>query len=606
MSKNISHTRHTLSHLLARAVLEHYPKAKLTLGPDTDTGFYYDIDFGGAEFSDDDLAEVEDTMKDLLSEWDVFESYTVNEEEARAFFADNEYKLELIDEISEAGEDITLYYSGPESETPDKDELLEADSQAPQNDAFVDLCQGGHVDNPSQDIAADAFTLDTVAGAYWRGDEENEMLTRIYGLAFESGDELEDFLDKREKAKERDHRKLGKELGLFTFSDLVGSGLPMFTPKGTVMRDALAKKIDDIQSQFDYQSVTIPHITKPDLYETSGHWEKFGEELFHVEGMDSEFVMKPMNCPHHTQIYDAEMRSYRDLPLRFVENTMVYRDEQSGELSGLSRVRSITQDDGHVFCRPDQMEQEIGQIVTVIEELYTALGMWDEGDNFWVSLSVRDPDQPDDYLGDSERWNEAESALEKIAKNRGLSLETIEGEAAFYGPKIDFMFYDALDRERQLATVQLDFVMPDRFDLEYTAESGDRKTPVMIHRAILGSFERFMSVAIEHFAGDFPFWMSPTQVAIIPVADEHEGFAHELSENLGDTRSEVLRADDSIGKRIRMVHEKKVPLFAVVGDDEQGSGEIEFESRRDDLDDITTTIADAASELSSLDDKSQH
>jgi threonyl-tRNA synthetase len=596
----IGHTRHTLSHLLARAVLEHYPDAKLTLGPDTDTGFYYDIDFGDTEFSDDDLETIESTMKDILSDWDTFKQYEVTADEARKLFAGNEYKLELIDEITEAGEDITLYYSGPESEAPDKNELLTVDSQALENDAFVDLCRGGHINSPNKDIAPGSFTLDTVAGAYWRGDEDNQMLTRIYGLAFESGDELEDFLETREQAKERDHRKLGKELGLFTFSDLVGSGLPMFTPKGTVMRDALADKIEAIQSQFDYQSVTIPHITKPDLYETSGHWEKFGEELFHVEGMDSEFVMKPMNCPHHTQIYASQMRSYRDLPLRFVENTMVYRDEQSGELSGLSRVRSITQDDGHVFCRPDQMEQEIDQIVTVIEELYTALGMWGEGDNFWVSLSVSDPDSPDDYLGDTDRWDEAETSLKEIAEDRGLELETIEGEAAFYGPKIDFMFYDALDRERQLATVQLDFVMPDRFDLEYTAESGERKTPVMIHRAILGSFERFMSVAIEHFAGDFPFWMSPTQVAILPVAEEHEDFANSLADDVADIRSEVMRADDSIGKRIRRVHEKKIPLFAVVGDDEQDSGQLEFESRRDDLDDIQTTVENASSDLNQL------
>lgn len=579
---SIDHARHSLAHLLARAVLEHYPDAKLTLGPAVDDGFYYDIDFGDAEFSDDDLGKVEATMKELLSNWEHFSSISVTADEAREIFADNPFKLELIDDIKAAGDDISLYYSGPEDETSSKEELIK-NNEIVTGHGFVDLCRGGHVNSPAEDIPTDSFELDSVAGAYWRGNEENKMLTRIYGLAFEDADELTNFKEKRETAKERDHRKLGKELGLFTFSDLVGSGLPLFTPKGTAVRDALADKISEIQSRFDYQNVTIPHITKPDLYETSGHWEKFGEELFHVQGMDSEFVMKPMNCPHHTQIYDAELRSYRDLPLRFVEDTIVYRDEQSGELSGLSRVRSITQDDGHIFCRPDQMKQEIDNVVTVIEEFYKALDMWGE-DNFWVSLSVRDPKTPENYLGDDKRWNEAEAALKEVADERGIAVETIEGEAAFYGPKIDFMFFDALDREWQLATVQLDFVMPDRFDLEYTAESGDRKTPVMIHRAILGSFERFMSVAIEHFAGSFPFWMAPVQVALLPIADEHEDYAYETARLLKDAgfRAKVVASNNSLGKRIKELHNQKVPTFGVIGDDEIESEEINIEHRTDD------------------------
>lgn len=597
-NSDLAHIRHSLAHLLARSVLEHYPKAKLTLGPSIDTGFYYDIDFGDEDFSDDDLKKIQTTMRKTLGSWDTFERIEVSIDEARKFFADNTYKLELIDTIEEAGENVTLYYSGQKDSVPTKEELLEG-GEIIIGKGFVDLCRGGHVDSPAKDIDAKSFELDSVAGAYWRGDENNKMLTRIYGLAFPTSEDLQDFKTKREEAKKRDHRKLGKELGLFTFSELVGSGLPLFTPKGTAMRDAITKKISDIQAQFDYQPVTIPHITKPALYEKSGHWEKFGEELFHVKGMDSEFVMKPMNCPHHTQIYAAEMRSYRDLPLRFVENTMVYRDEQSGELSGLARVRSITQDDGHVFCRPDQMETEIDNIVAVIKEFYSALGMWDK-DRFWVSLSVRDPKTPEEYLGSDERWNEAEAALKQIAEARNLDTKVVEGEAAFYGPKIDFMFYDALDRERQLATVQLDFVMPERFGLEYTDEDGERKTPVMIHRAIAGSLERFMSVIIEHFAGDFPFWLAPVQVALLPVADEHEVYAKELAQELKQKgyRMEVVAANDSLGKRIRSLHTKKVPAFAVIGDDEVDSNNIEIEKRSGDekvkvaRDEIADQLAD--------------
>ncbi|MEX2368937.1 MAG: threonine--tRNA ligase [Candidatus Paceibacterota bacterium] len=588
----LQHIRHSLAHLLARSVLEYYPDAKLTLGPAVDTGFYYDIDFassakasGGGEessFSDNDLKKIQKTMRKLLGSWNTFARVEVSVSEARKFFADNPYKLELIDGIEAAGESVSLYYSGPEDSIPTKDELLEAGSVVV-GKGFVDLCRGGHVDNPAADIDAKSFELDSVAGAYWRGDEKNKMLTRIYGLAFSSSEELQEFKAQREEAKKRDHRKLGKELGLFTFSDLVGSGLPLFTPKGTAMRDAITKKISDIQSQFDYQRVTIPHITKPALYEKSGHWEKFREELFHVKGMESEFVMKPMNCPHHTQIYAAEMRSYRDLPLRFVENTMVYRDEQSGELSGLARVRSITQDDGHIFCTPEQMYGEIDQIITVIKEFYSALDMWQE-DRFWVSLSVRDPETPGEYLGDNERWNEAEAALKKVAEEQNLSMKVVAGEAAFYGPKIDFMFYDALDRERQLATIQLDFVMPERFELKYTDENGDRQTPVMIHRAIAGSLERFMSVIIEHFAGDFPFWLAPVQLVFLPVSSDHEEYARDLARELKSAgyRVDVIAADDSLGKRIRNLHTQKVPAFAVIGDNEVNSNTVEIEKRSGD------------------------
>jgi threonyl-tRNA synthetase len=595
-SKSLNNTRHSLAHLLARSVLEFYPDAKLTLGPAVDTGFYYDIDFGDTDFSTNDTKKVQNIMRKLLSSWETFEHYEVTADQARKVFAGNQYKLELVDEIETAGEDISLYYSGPKDAIPDLESILSSETVV-FGDGFVDLCRGGHTDNPSEEIDPKSFELDSVAGAYWRGDEKNTMLTRIYGLSFLSTEELEDFKEKREQAKERDHRKLGKELGLFTFSDLVGSGLPLFTPKGTAMRQAIIDKISQIQEQFDYQPVAIPHITKPDLYKKSGHWEKFGEELFHVKGMESEFVMKPMNCPHHTQIYASEMRSYRDLPLRFVENTMVYRDEQSGELSGLSRVRSITQDDGHVFCTPEQMHDEIDQIVTVIEEFYTALDMWDK-DRFWVSLSVRDPETPEEYLGDNDRWKEAEEALRDAAEARNLNMKVVEGEAAFYGPKIDFMFYDALDRERQLATVQLDFVMPERFELEYTDEDGERKTPVMIHRAIAGSLERFMSVIIEHFAGSFPFWLAPIQIALLPIADEHESYAQNVKKELKKAgyRVEIISGNDSLGKRIRSIHEKKIPTFSVIGDDEVADKELNIEERVEDGE-ITAPLKDIVEQL---------
>ncbi|MCD8494638.1 MAG: threonine--tRNA ligase [Candidatus Pacebacteria bacterium] len=449
--------RHSLAHLLAKAVLEHFPDAQPTIGPAIDHGFYYDFAFS-QPFSDKDLKAIEKTMKKMKNSWHGFEKRVVTAEEARAVFAGNPFKLELIHELAEKGEEITLYVSG-QGKTE-----------------FIDLCRGGHVDDMARDIDGGQFTLDRVAGAYWRGDEKNPMLTRIYGLAFESADALDAHLELRKEAEARDHRKLGIELDLFTFSDLVGSGLPLFTPKGTAMRDAIIEKIQRIQKNYGYQKVTIPHITKKDLYETSGHWQKFGDELFKVKGQsDTEFVMKPMNCPHHTQLFAAHARSYRDLPIRFMESTMVYRDEQAGELLGLSRVRSITQDDGHVFCTPEQIKEEVRAIIDVIRRFYTSLDMWGDERSYWVSLSVRDPQTPEKYLGNPERWDTAESILAEVAQEEGLHIKRVEGEAAFYGPKLDFQFFDALGRERQLATAQLDFVMPERFGLEYTDSDGQKK-----------------------------------------------------------------------------------------------------------------------------------
>lgn len=561
-NEKLSHKRHTLAHLLAQAVLEHYPSALPTLGPAVENGFYYDFDFGGEKITDEDLKKIQKSMKKNLNKWTEFSHRTVLVEEAKGFYKNNPYKLELIEEIANKGEDITFYSCG----------------------GFEDLCRGGHSENPSKEIDGDAFKLSHIAGAYWRGDEKNKMLTRIYGLAFESAEDLKNYENFLAEAKKRDHRKIGAELDLFTFSDLVGPGLPLFTPKGTLVRDLVIEKISKIQKKFGYQKVTIPHITKADLYKTSGHYEKYGEDLFKVKGRgETEFCIKPMNCPHHTQIYASQMRSYKDLPLRYVETTTVYRDEQAGELMGLLRVRAISQDDGHIFCTPEQVEEEIKNIIYIIKEFYNSLGMLQD-DRYWVSLSVRDPQNLDKYIGDENIWNTAEKTLEEICKNEGLNYKRVEGEAAFYGPKIDFQFKDAIGREWQLGTAQLDFNMPKRFGLEYTDKDGQKKTPVMIHRAIAGSLERFLSVAIEHFAGAFPVWMSPVQVAIVPVnADAHGDYARGVYEKLleADVRVELYDENESLGKRVRQIKTQKIPFTLVIGDKEKESGRLTAEGRNE-------------------------
>lgn len=558
MNEKLEAQRHSLAHLLAAAVLEIYPDAKPTIGPATDTGFYYDFDFGTTTLGEKDLPKIEKKMKELLASWSTFDGKEVSKDEASEYFKNNEYKLELINDISESGEPITFYTSGN----------------------FTDLCRGGHSEDMSQ-VDADSFELDRIAGAYWRGSEENTMLTRIYGLAFESKADLDAFKTQREEAALRDHRKLGKELDLFTFSDLIGPGLPLFTPKGTAMRNAIISKIQGLQKEFGYDEVWIPHITKKELYETSGHWEKFGDELFKVTGKNkAEFVMKPMNCPHHTQIFASKLRSYKEMPVRYTEATAVYRDEQAGELLGLSRVRSITQDDGHVFCTPEQIEDEINNIIKVIKDFYTDLGMLKDG-NYFVSLSVRDAEKSEKYLGDDEKWNLAETALENTAKANNLPYKRIEGEAAFYGPKLDFMFKDALGREWQLATAQVDFVMPERFGLEYVDSEGKKQHPVMIHRAIAGSLERFMSVMIEHFAGNFPLWLSPTQVKVIPIGEDHVEFAKEVHENLlaHNFRSELDTSSNGFGKKVRAAKDEKVPYFIIIGDKDMEAKKVTLESR---------------------------
>ncbi len=563
----MSHTsidtqRHSAAHLLATAVLQLHPEAKLGVGPAVDNGFYYD--FETAEpLTDAHLKDIEKRMKKLIGRDVIFEHRELSLDEARAIFPQNTqpYKAELLDDLAAEGETVVgIYTSGD----------------------FTDLCKGPHV-RSSKEINPDALKLMRVAGAYWKSDETRPQLTRVYGVLFATKEELDAHLHMLEEAKKRDHRKLGKELDLFTFSDLVGAGLPLFTPKGTLLRDLIVEKIHGLQKKYGYQKVTIPHITKRDLYQTSGHWEKFGDELFKVKGQsDQEFVMKPMNCPHHTQIFAGHKRSYRELPLRLMETTTVYRDEQAGELLGLSRVRAISQDDGHVFCTTEQVAAEVSGIIDVIRAFYTSLGMFEEG-KYWVSVSVRDPKTPEKYLGDATRWDDAEHILEDIARKEHLPYTRVEGEAAFYGPKIDFMFKDAIGREWQLATAQLDFVMPERFALRYTDAAGEEQTPVMIHRAIAGSLERFLSVIIEHFAGAFPLWLAPTQVVIIPVSEKFADYAESVRAQLeaADLRVTVNNQSDTLGKRIRTAQKEKIPYMLIVGEKEIADSTVSVRSRDD-------------------------
>ncbi len=547
--------RHTLAHLLAQAVLDQYPNAQLTLGPAIDNGFYYDVDFGGEKISDTELPKLEKRMRKHLTEWKEFTAEEVAKETALERFTGNQYKTELVGEIAERGEAITLYTCG----------------------GFTDLCRGGHAENPAKDIAPDSFMLDRVAGAYWRGDEKNPMLTRIYGLAFDTKEELDAYKVQREEAEKRDHKKLGRELKLFTISPLVGAGLPLLQPKGAIIRREIEEYLWDLHKHKGYSRVWTPHLAKEALYEASGHAAKFGDELFRVSGKDEKFFMKPMNCPHHMQIFADNQFSYRDMPVRYFEPATVYRDEKTGQLGGLTRVRSITQDDGHLFCRVEQINEEVSTIVSIITDFYTTMGMMD---GYWVSLSVRDADHSK-YLGTDAVWDESEAALETAAKSNGLNYRRVEGEATFYGPKLDFMFKDAIGRQWQLATIQCDFNLPERFDLSFVNEKGEKERPVVIHRAISGSLERFMGVLIEHTAGAFPLWLSPVQVKVLSVSEKHAAYAKEVADALkaANIRAELDDSNESLGKKIRAGKTEKVPYLLVVGDTEVEAKTVSVESR---------------------------
>ena len=485
----------------------------------------------------------------------VFEKQVISKEEALERYADNPYKRELIEQFAAEGKEISLYSSG----------------------SFIDLCGGGHADSAG-DINPDGFALRSVAGAYWRGDEKNPMLTRVYGVAFDTKEELDEHLRILEEAKQRDHRKLGKELGLFSASPLVGSGLPLFAPRGAALRKAVEDSLSVLLEKYGYERVWIPHLTKLDLYKKSGHWEKFGDELFKVYGKSEEFVLKPMNCPHHTQIYASAPKSYNDLPVRYAEFTTVYRDEQKGELLGLTRVLSITQDDGHIFCTEEQVPEEVAATIALVKEFYTALGFF-KGDDCEVCVSVRGDDTTK-YLGEDSVWERAETVLKRSLAECGMAFRVDEGEAAFYGPKIDFHFRDSLGRSWQLATIQLDFVMPERFGLSYVDSDNQKQTPIMIHRAISGSQERFLGIMIEHFAGDFPFFLAPVQARVLPIGADCNEYAREV---VAECRKEGLRvdgdvSDESIGKKIAKTHGEKIPVKLVVGKKEVGDGTVTMES----------------------------
>jgi len=555
------------------AVLQKYPEAQLTLGPAIDTGFYYDIDFGVQKPTEEDLKELTKAMQKIVRKGGMFAHKEVSKDEALTHFAKNKYKSELISEIDAKGEKITLYTT----------------------DWFTDLCRGGHVVD-LKDIDPESFKLEKIAGAYWRGDEKNPMLTRIYGLAFDTKLELAAYILQQEEAKKRDHRKLGKELGLFIFSDLVGPGLPLWTPKGTFIRNAVNTFVQELRSEYNYGQVTIPHFTKPDLYKKSQHYEKYGEDLFKVHTRDGhELCIKPMNCPHHAQIYASELRSYKELPIRYSETTMVYRDEQSGEVSGLSRVLSITQDDAHIFCRESQLEEEMSSVWSMIEKFYQTFGFTDLTPRF----SRRDDDKK--FKGSDILWEKAEGVIRKLLEKRAPH-KWIDGlgDAAFYGPKIDFLVKDALGRQHQVGTIQVDFVQPTNLELEYVSETGTREMPVMIHCAIAGSLERFLSVYIEHSAGNFPTWLSPVQVKVVPIGERQAEFANEVYKILktAGIRVELDDSNDSLGKRIRNAKTQKVPYVIVLGDKEVEAKILTVEKRDGSkienisVDDFTKTLTD--------------
>ncbi|TSC69712.1 MAG: threonyl-tRNA synthetase, partial [Parcubacteria group bacterium Gr01-1014_49] len=528
-------------------------------GPAIENGFYYDIDFGAEKISDADLPKLEASMRKHLSEWKNFTSQEVSKDAAMAAFSTpagaNPYKTELIGEIEGRGEKITLYSCG----------------------GFTDLCRGGHAEHPSEDIAPDSFALDRVAGAYWRGDEKNPMLTRIYGLAFDTKEELDAYKAQREEAKKRDHRKLGKELELFTIIDEIGPGLPLFYPKGALLRRTIENYITDLQESRGYVPIWIPHITKGELYEISGHLQKYDAMYSPMKVDEEDYYLKPMNCPHFMMLYRTLPHSYRQLPLRYTSTTTNYRYEKSGELSGLTRVRALTQDDCHVFCTPEQIEGEITLMTEMIGEVYRTFGFED----FWVRISLRDSKNKEGYLGGDAVWNTAEDALRTVMKKTGWQYQEVENEAAFYGPKLDFMLKDALGREWQLSTIQLDFNLPKRFELEYTDMEGKKAQPVVIHRAILGSTERFMGIMIEHYAGAFPLWLSPVQARVLPVSEKHAAYAQEVLSALkaANIRADVGEANESLGKKIRAAKTEKIPYLLVVGDKEVESKTVSIDSR---------------------------
>ncbi|BDD10076.1 threonine--tRNA ligase [Fulvitalea axinellae] len=541
---------HSSAHLMAEALEALYPGVKLGIGPAIDTGFYYDVDFGDHDFSADDLEKVEKKMAELARQKNVYTRSDISKSEAEKYFTEkgDEYKLELIEGLEDGS--ITFYTQGQ----------------------FVDLCRGPHIPHTG---FIKAIKLLNVAGAYWRGDESRKQLTRIYGVSFPKAKELKEYLHQLEEAKKRDHRKLGKELELFTFSEKVGMGLPLWLPKGTLLRDRLTDFLKRAQQKAGYQSVVTPHIGNKELYVTSGHYEKYGEDSFQpikTPSEGEEFLLKPMNCPHHCEIYRARPRSYKELPLRLAEFGTVYRYEQSGELHGLTRVRGFTQDDAHIFCRPDQVKAEFIKVIDLVLYVFKALGFED----YTAQISLRDPEKAEKYIGEDEQWQLAEAAIVEAAAEKGLNTVTELGEAAFYGPKLDFMVKDALGRSWQLGTIQVDYQLPQRFALEYIGADNQKHRPVMIHRAPFGSLERFTAVLIEHCAGKFPLWLAPEQIAVLPISEKFAEYAEKVYAEFedNDVTGYVDHRDEKIGRKIRDAEVKRIPYMLIAGEKEAEAGKV--------------------------------
>ncbi|MFA6474581.1 MAG: threonine--tRNA ligase [Patescibacteria group bacterium] len=539
---DLNHLRHSAAHMLAAALVQLYPGTKLGTGPVIDNGFYYDV-LPPQPITEADLEKITVAMRKIINGQHEFVREDVTAEQAKKFFADQPFKQELVEKFSKQGEQLHLYHSGP----------------------FTDLCQGGHVQN-TKELMGVGLKLTKLAGAYWQADAKNAQMTRVYGLLFASKKELNDYLLQLQEAEKRDHRKLGKELGLFTVIDEIGPGFPLFYPKGAALRKAVEDFIEAEQYKLGFRNIWIPHIAKDTLYKTSGHLGKYDAMFSAIKLDNQDYYLKPMNCPHFMMLYKSQPHSYRDLPLRWTATTTVYRNEKSGELAGLTRVRALTQDDCHIFLRPDQIETEINNILDLIQSVYQAFGLND----FWVSISTRDPNDMAKYLGEPVIWDNAEKILEDIISKRHITYKVVPGEAAFYGPKLDFMVKDAIGREWQLSTVQLDFNLPNRFDLHYIAADGSKQRPVVIHRAVLGSVERWLGIMIEHFAGNFPTWMAPVQVKLLAVGEGHFEYAKQIQQQLESNhiRVEVDMASETLGSKIRTAVSEKVSYMVVLGDKE--------------------------------------
>ena len=602
MEEGLYRKRHSLSHILAQAIQrEQQRDVEVAIGPAIDNGFYYDFLFAqDKQIKEEDLKKIQSQMEKIIKENQDFVGFALPDDESQKLVLElmkQQYKEEMRAEFAAAGEEITFWANTIVESA--KDALLKGinadyiayyqsvtdylqfrfpDQFAGKFVTFLDMCEGRHVSS-TKEIDPRAFKLEKLAGAYWRGNSDNVMMTRVYGLAFDTKDELQSYISMMEEAKKRDHRILGQKLKIFTISPLVWSGLPLLQPHGMIIRKEIEDFLWNLHKDKGYQRVWTPHLAKEDLYKTSGHAEKFGDELFRVKGKEENFFMKPMNCPHHMQIFADNQFSYRDMPVRYFEPATVYRDEKTWQLSGLTRVRSITQDDGHLFCRVDQIMQEVGTIVEIIKKFYSTLGMIND---YRVRLSVRGPEGK--YLGSDEVWEKAEGALRAACEKFDLPFKIGIDEAAFYGPKLDFMFKDAIGRERQLATIQCDFNLPVRFDLSFTNEQGEKERPVVIHRAISGSLERFMGVMIEHFGGAFPLWLAPIQIQIVPVAEKFNDYAFQLKSQLNqlDIRAKVDDGSDSFSKKIRNAELMKIPYTIIVGEKEQNSDSVsvrEFRSK---------------------------